>query len=161
MLSHYPTQVSPSLWNSGRSDFGFMVSPSRLCNTHLLICIGAKSLDLSWHVDYIKDKCYDWEGYQKELSALHIDHIRKYVQLSNLASYVMADVAHSFQLPDDVFVDGDVKPSRPQRKKSSANGNSKKRQASGVCRRVPSIYTLTELEKTLAGKCKQLADNLY
>jgi hypothetical protein len=40
---------------------------------------------------------------------------------------------HSYDLPEDLFGDGETKPTRPQKKKPLANGNSKKRPATDVC----------------------------
>lgn len=39
---------------------------------------------------------------------------------------------NSYDLPDDVFTEGEIKPVRPQKKKA-ANGTAKKRSAGDVC----------------------------
>jgi poly(A) polymerase len=59
---------------------------------------GAKSLDLSWEVDTFKAMCKGWSEYKEELNAINISNIR------------------NVSLPDDVFADGEVKPSRPNKK---------------------------------------------
>ncbi|RDW71154.1 hypothetical protein BP6252_07717 [Coleophoma cylindrospora] len=68
---------------------------------------GAKSLDLSWQVDDFKRICTNWDKHDHELNALNVIHTR------------------NCDLPDDLFGEGEVKPSRPQKKKS-ANGTKKR-----------------------------------
>ncbi|APA10629.1 hypothetical protein SS1G_12538 [Sclerotinia sclerotiorum 1980 UF-70] len=60
---------------------------------------GAKSLDLAWCVDDFKDRCRSWEKYNEELNTLSVIHTR------------------NCDLPDDVFTEGEVKPTRSQKKK--------------------------------------------
>ncbi|CAL3965101.1 unnamed protein product [Diplocarpon coronariae] len=65
---------------------------------------GSKSLDLSWHVEDFKHTCNGWDQYQDDVNALHIAHKKNY------------------DLPHDLFDEGDVKPmkpARPQKKKPS------------------------------------------
>lgn len=44
---------------------------------HLLIFLGAKSLDLSTQVEHFKKLCTGWEKYDDELNYLNIIHTRK------------------------------------------------------------------------------------
>jgi len=62
---------------------------------------GAKSLDLSWQVDDFKNTCTSWDLYDSNVSALHVAHTKNY------------------DLPDDLFEDGETKPTKPQKKKQS------------------------------------------
>ncbi|KAH7313263.1 Poly(A) polymerase central domain-containing protein [Stachybotrys elegans] len=82
---------------------------------------GAKSLDLSYQVDEFKALCMQWQKYQEELQPLvsiGVQHVR------------------NFNLPDDVFEAGEVK---PQKKTANAQ-NGKKRAATEVLnpQRLPS-----------------------
>ncbi|KAI0178231.1 Poly(A) polymerase central domain-containing protein [Pestalotiopsis sp. NC0098] len=65
---------------------------------------GAKSLDLSFQVNEFKDLCYGWDKYKAGMNFLSIQHVR------------------NFNLPDDVFEPGEVKPTRPLKKAGTANG---------------------------------------
>ncbi|KAF4637899.1 hypothetical protein G7Y89_g191 [Cudoniella acicularis] len=76
----------------------------------LLIELGAKSLDLSDQVLKFKKLCTAWDKYDHELNALNIAHIKNY------------------DLPNDVFTEGEIKPAKPQ-KRRAANGTVKKRLA--------------------------------
>ncbi|KAJ5054567.1 uncharacterized protein L3040_000837 [Drepanopeziza brunnea f. sp. 'multigermtubi'] len=70
---------------------------------------GAKSLDLSWHVEDFKHTCSGWDQYKDDVNALHISHKKNY------------------DLPDDLFDEGDVKPvkpARPQKKSSNKRTSS-------------------------------------
>ncbi|CAK7565341.1 MAG: polynucleotide adenylyltransferase [Sporothrix epigloea] len=61
---------------------------------------GAKSLDLSYQVDEFKELCFAWDKYREKLSKtckLSIQHVR------------------NFGLPDDIFEDGEVKPTKAAR----------------------------------------------
>lgn len=70
---------------------------------------GAKSLDLSWQVDEFKRLCTTLsDKYNPEINALAVAHVKNY------------------DLPDDVFGEGEVKPARPQ-KKVKTNSATKKR----------------------------------
>ncbi|KAG9236650.1 Poly(A) polymeras-like protein [Amylocarpus encephaloides] len=61
---------------------------------------GAKSLDLSYQVDKFKhDICMKWEKFDQDLNAINIIHTK------------------NCDLPVDVFCEGEVKPTRPQKKK--------------------------------------------
>ncbi|ESZ93790.1 hypothetical protein SBOR_5819 [Sclerotinia borealis F-4128] len=60
---------------------------------------GAKSLDLAWCVDEFKRICRGWDKYNEELNTLSVIHTR------------------NCDLPDDVFAEGEVKPTRSQKKK--------------------------------------------
>ncbi|KAJ4018990.1 polynucleotide adenylyltransferase [Fusarium irregulare] len=76
----------------------------------LELASGAKSLDLSYQVEEFKELCTSWQKYKDELKdvvSIGIQHVR------------------NFNLPDDVFEDGEKKP----QKKSAAKGaaNTKKR----------------------------------
>ncbi|TAQ85687.1 hypothetical protein B7494_g5988 [Chlorociboria aeruginascens] len=62
---------------------------------------GAKSLDLSWQVEDFKRMCTSWEKHDKEHNALNVAHTR------------------NCELPDDVFTEGEIKPTRPQKKKTT------------------------------------------
>jgi poly(A) polymerase Pap1 len=74
----------------------FKIRPTQLvCGTHLLIHLGAKSLDLSWQVDDFKRICHSWEKYNPELSALHIDHIRRQAIYPILTSQEQTDLYFS------------------------------------------------------------------
>ncbi|KAI9055457.1 hypothetical protein LZ554_000411 [Drepanopeziza brunnea f. sp. 'monogermtubi'] len=70
---------------------------------------GAKSLDLSWHVEDFKHTCSGWDQYKNDVNAIHISHKKNY------------------DLPDDLFDEGDVKPvkpARPQKKSSNKRTSS-------------------------------------
>ncbi|KAM0501507.1 hypothetical protein ACHAP8_004495 [Fusarium lateritium] len=76
----------------------------------LELAAGAKSLDLSYQVEEFKELCTSWQKYKddlKDVVSIGIQHVR------------------NFNLPDDVFEDGEKKP----QKKSAAKGaaNNKKR----------------------------------
>ncbi|RDL40424.1 Uncharacterized protein BP5553_00403 [Venustampulla echinocandica] len=79
---------------------------------------GAKSLDLSAEVDHFKKICTGWEKYKPEFNALNVTHTKNY------------------DLPDDVFCEGEIKPVRPQKKKA-ANGVAKKRSATEDSASIP------------------------
>ncbi|ETR97035.1 Poly(A) polymerase [Trichoderma reesei RUT C-30] len=67
---------------------------------------GAKSLDLSYQVDEFKVLCTQWKKYQDDLEhlvSLGVQHVR------------------NFNLPDDVFEPGEVKPQKKSSAKSLAN----------------------------------------
>ncbi|KAH8815846.1 Poly(A) polymerase central domain-containing protein [Xylogone sp. PMI_703] len=72
---------------------------------------GAKSLDLSRQVENFKEMCCSWDKYSGELNALNVSHTR------------------NFDLPNDVFAEGEVKPARPVKKKKAAAEAPKKRSA--------------------------------
>ncbi|KFY09442.1 hypothetical protein V491_08169 [Pseudogymnoascus sp. VKM F-3775] len=61
---------------------------------------GARSLDLSYQVDDFKYRCTSWDKHDDSLNALNIVHTR------------------NCDLPDDVFAPGEVKPTRPVKKKT-------------------------------------------
>ncbi|KAF2757026.1 Poly(A) polymerase papa [Pseudovirgaria hyperparasitica] len=67
---------------------------------------GAKSLDISYPVGEFKRNCTDWPQYNDELNSLRIVHTRNY------------------DLPDDVFEPGEVRPSRKKKATSRSNGQS-------------------------------------
>ncbi|KAF8473589.1 Poly(A) polymerase central domain-containing protein [Kalaharituber pfeilii] len=67
-----------------------------------------KRLDISWPVHEFYDICRSWQNYNEEMYSIHIDLTR------------------NFELPDDVFSDGEVRPTKPTKKKKTA----KKRAAS-------------------------------
>lgn len=78
-------------------------------NTHYIgleLVPGAKALDLSYQVDEFKELCTQWQKYKDELAPLvsiSVQHVR------------------NFNLPDDVFDAGEVKPQRkPSGKKRGA-----------------------------------------
>ncbi|KAE8451181.1 hypothetical protein EG329_004345 [Mollisiaceae sp. DMI_Dod_QoI] len=83
---------------------------------------GAKSLDLAWQVDEFKNLCGSWDGYNHNTSALHVGHARRLV--------------NSYELPDDLFGEGEIKPTKPQKKKVT-NGSAKKRPASDDSKQGP------------------------
>ncbi|KAI0512777.1 Poly(A) polymerase central domain-containing protein [Xylaria bambusicola] len=64
---------------------------------------GAKSLDLSYHVNTFKQMCSEWEKYSAELNHLSVQHVK------------------NINLPEDVFEPGEIRPARPL-KKPVANG---------------------------------------
>jgi poly(A) polymerase len=70
----------------------------------LTLAEGAKSLDLSYQVDEFKDLCRRWDQFDVHLNSLNVVHVR------------------NTTLPDDVFEPGEVKPSKPL-KKRVANGD--------------------------------------
>lgn len=73
---------------------------------------GAKSLDLSYQVDDFKALCTSWQKYKDDLvdlASIGVRHVK------------------NFDLPDDVFEAGEVKPQKKARVKSAPNG--KKREA--------------------------------
>lgn len=43
----------------------------------MLIFVGAKQLDLSWHVEDFRKVCYTWDQYKNDVNALHIAHKKK------------------------------------------------------------------------------------
>jgi poly(A) polymerase len=84
-------------------------------------------------VEDFKGKCVRWEKYDKELSALDVVQTRKSVtHLSNHSHSTALLTLDSYDLPSDVFTEGEVKPIRLQKKKTT-NGTSKKRGATDVC----------------------------
>jgi poly(A) polymerase len=67
---------------------------------------GAKSLDLSYQVEEFKELCTSWQKYKddlKDVVSIGIQHVR------------------NFNLPDDVFEDGEKKPQKKSAAKGSAN----------------------------------------
>ncbi|CZT51721.1 probable PAP1-poly(A) polymerase [Rhynchosporium secalis] len=78
---------------------------------------GAKTLDLSWLVEDFKHTCTVWDLYNKDVSALHIAHTKNY------------------DLPDDLFEDGEVKPTKPQKKKQSNKRTSADESSQPVAKR--------------------------
>ncbi|TVY46581.1 Poly(A) polymerase [Lachnellula occidentalis] len=79
---------------------------------------GAKSLDLSWQVDNFKRLCMGWEKHDPELNALNVIHTKNY------------------DLPEDVFGEGEIKPARPQKRKA-VNGAARKRPATEESSTIP------------------------
>ncbi|KAK3678738.1 polynucleotide adenylyltransferase [Recurvomyces mirabilis] len=66
---------------------------------------GAKDLDISLPVRNFSGDCTGWAGYDADLHSICIKHIR------------------NFDLPADVFVDGEIRPTRPKKKaKATTNG---------------------------------------
>jgi poly(A) polymerase len=51
--------------------------PEFASTAHLLIFLGAKSLDLAWQVGDFRNKCTVWDKYDNELNALNVTHTRK------------------------------------------------------------------------------------
>ncbi|PSR78722.1 Poly(A) polymerase central domain-domain-containing protein [Coniella lustricola] len=81
---------------------------------------GAKSLDLSYEVNEFKNICFAWEKYEKELQdscAVGVQHVR------------------NWSLPDDVFEAGEVRPTRPLKRKApdGTNGVRKRKAPTEVC----------------------------
>ncbi|OIW33788.1 Poly(A) polymerase [Coniochaeta ligniaria NRRL 30616] len=66
----------------------------------LVLAQGAKSLDLSFQVNEFKDLCYGWKEFKPEFNSMSVHHMR------------------AMDLPDDVFEPGEVKPSKPSKKKA-------------------------------------------
>ncbi|ODH20028.1 hypothetical protein ACO22_06007 [Paracoccidioides brasiliensis] len=58
----------------------------------------ARSLDISTDTQIFKSTCTSWPQYQPGINDLHITHVRNY------------------DLPEDVFQSGEVRPSRPKKK---------------------------------------------
>ncbi|KAI9646077.1 polynucleotide adenylyltransferase [Ciborinia camelliae] len=72
---------------------------------------GEKSLDIAWCVDEFKRICRSWDKYDEELNTLSVIHTR------------------NCDLPDDVFTEGEVKPTRSQRRKKRGLATDDARQA--------------------------------
>ncbi|KAI9750173.1 MAG: hypothetical protein M4579_006585 [Chaenotheca gracillima] len=96
-----------------------------------LVADGTKQLDISYQTREFKDICTGWQQYNPDLNSLNIVHTRNY------------------DLPEDVFTPGEVRPTRIKSKKAKrpdqlsnkrsfsvadpedpANGEAKRRQAS-------------------------------
>jgi hypothetical protein len=120
----YVAKRKPLHWSRQKLEF----AP----DAQLLIYLGAKSLDLSFQVDDFKRKCTNWEKYDAELNALNVNHTRRLVSHPSHGRSSKADDLLSYDLPDDVFTDGEIRPLRPQKKKV-LNGATKKRSAAEVC----------------------------
>ncbi|RPB29257.1 Poly(A) polymerase [Terfezia boudieri ATCC MYA-4762] len=60
-----------------------------------------KRLDISWPVHEFYDLCRNWQSYDEDMHSIHIDLVR------------------SFELPDDVFSEGEVKPTKTLKKKKA------------------------------------------
>ncbi|KAK5703826.1 polynucleotide adenylyltransferase [Elasticomyces elasticus] len=68
---------------------------------------GAKALDISAPVRSFSGECTGWPGFDKDMHSIRVKHIRNY------------------DLPADVFVNGETKPTRPKKKpKAATNGDS-------------------------------------
>ncbi|CZR41288.1 putative PAP1-poly(A) polymerase [Fusarium proliferatum ET1] len=104
--------VKPEASNESKpTDTATASSPSDIyTTTHYIgleLASGAKSLDLSYQVDEFKELCTSWQKYKDDLK-----------------DYVSIGVQHvrNFNLPDDVFDDGEKKPQKKAAAKGSANG---------------------------------------
>jgi poly(A) polymerase Pap1 len=75
--------------------------------------------------------CVAWDKYDHEVNYLNIVHTRKCVR-SPLPLSARVLSLNSFDLPDDVFSEGEIKPARVHKKKP-VNGKTKKRSATEVC----------------------------
>ena len=82
----------------------------------ILTSLGAKSLDIENHVKVFKTALFAWPEYDKELSALSVQTTRKCVGKSPLHSNMLL-IQNSFDLPDDVFEEGERKPVKMAKKK--------------------------------------------
>ncbi|TKA23768.1 hypothetical protein B0A50_07050 [Salinomyces thailandicus] len=63
---------------------------------------GANDLDISMAVQNLQGDCIAWPQYDRDQHSIKTKHLR------------------NFNLPDDVFVEGEVKPSRPKKKTAAA-----------------------------------------
>ena len=67
--------------------------------------------------------CRNWAQYNEDMHSIHIDLVRKSVVKNFLGggwhcpSRVANSRFSSFELPDDCFAEGEVRPARPLRKK--------------------------------------------
>ncbi|KAJ9154801.1 Poly(A) polymerase pla1 [Pleurostoma richardsiae] len=74
----------------------------------------AKSLDLSYYVNDFKNLCHAWDKYQdRNEHGQVIEGLHKYCHLS-------VQHVRNIHLPDDVFEPGEVKPTKPLKKKTPA-----------------------------------------
>jgi poly(A) polymerase len=78
-----------------------------------------RKLDISWPSQEFYDICRNWPGYNEDNMNVLIKHVRKYVRLGQDSGHsnVCPRRAYcSFELPDDVFYDGQTRPAKPVKK---------------------------------------------
>jgi len=63
-----------------------------------------QGLDISWAAQRFKDICTSWSSYEEKMNYINVHHVR------------------SFDLPDDVFADGETKPARTKVVNKKSNG---------------------------------------
>lgn len=76
-----------------------------------------RKLDISWPSQEFYDICRHSPGYNEDSMNVSIKHIRKYRPLVELMTYLL-----SFDLPDDVFYDGQTRPTK-EKKKAKKRGH--------------------------------------
>lgn len=130
-------------------------------NTRRIDKTGAKQLDLSFEVNDFKGILYGWDKWESELQhccGISVQHVRKYVQTnqdkdSTRFSCELTGGCCSWNLPDDVFDPGEVKPAKPNKKKAGQAPNGVKRKApTQVCSDAGVAYSRKRLGRLASGR---------
>jgi poly(A) polymerase len=88
---------------------------------------GNKKLDISYPVAEFKTICLDWDELVSGMMTVCTSHVRKYVCSPSIGLRNLANICYSFDLPLDVFEEGESRPVPKKKKKtkgSSTNGTS-------------------------------------
>ena len=79
--------------------------------------IGANSLDISSPIRDFTQQCKEWQNYDENLHSIRVKHMRKYDRLQSLyACFIHRTNECSYDLPTDVFMPGETKPTRTKKK---------------------------------------------
>ena len=78
-----------------------------------------RKLDISWPSQEFYDICRHSPGYNEDNMNVSIKHIRKYdclAQCLEWSNFCPRWACYSYELPDDVFYDGQTRPTKPAKK---------------------------------------------
>ena len=81
---------------------------------------GANSLDISTPIQDFRKQCQEWLNYNADLHSIRVKHMRKYVKSELEIHQAPGADTRSYQLPADVFVEGEIRPVRAKKGKPVA-----------------------------------------
>lgn len=84
---------------------------------------GNKKLDISWPVAEFKTICLDWEELVRDMMAVCTVHTRKSVFRNRYGRWKQLTFHASYDLPNDVFEEGEKKAVKPKKKNKGATTN--------------------------------------
>jgi poly(A) polymerase len=85
------------------------------------VSLGAANLDISWPISDFKRICQEWDGYNSDMHSIRVKHVRRYVAMQ-LSPHTQANNPRSYQLPDDVFAEGETRPTKKKKGKMATGG---------------------------------------
>jgi poly(A) polymerase Pap1 len=83
--------------------------------------LGAANLDISWPISDFKRICQEWDGYNADIHSIRVKHVRRCVVMQ-LSPHKQANNLRSYQLPDDVFAEGETRPTKKKKGKTPTGG---------------------------------------